>query len=611
MFGFSHSILKKLKNRLLPPAAGQPFGQTKASNQSLAAGEAVSPVGHVYWSSLRNKYAGRPGFVIGNGPSLTVADLDCLKGEVTIASNKIYLAFDQTSWRPTVYSVADFLVMEKVRDEIFNHVSIVHCPPSGRSVFGDNKRIRVWNDLGPYSTDPSYPLFSDDVTYGLFGGYSITFQNLQIAVALGLNPIYIIGCNHYYAGEGDIKPDQKVAATQTNHFMPNYRQKGELVNPAPIEKMTEAFLSAARYAEQNGIEIINITRGGHLEAFPRASADDILNKKQVASKTQDQQNSENELVSVCIPTRNSEEFLEACLQSVADQDYPNIELIITDGESNDNTLAIIEKFRSKIDRMKVISEKPEGIYQGLNASIKAASGDFIYILMSDDTILPGGISAFKEALDTYPDCDIAHSQLKIIDAEGKETVGSWQSRPMQRFLGDLVNKWHMRVAPHDSVCVLALGNAYTSLTQMMVRASVYEKAGYFSCDHGPFGDYEWQMRACMHHSTIFIPKELATWRRHEKQASQNDRHFAGRLSGHFAEINERHFQNLCKKHPHLAALISESGVHRAYINDHERVRRAVDSGKYNGERIPGPEDVQLIKKVEHQIGLESLRISLE
>lgn len=566
---------------------------------------------YVYWSALKQKYAGRRGFVIGNGPSLKISDLNLIKNEISIASNKIYLSFDETEWRPTFYTVADYLVMEKIRNEIFEHVDLIHCPPSGKSLFDASEAVRYWNDLGPYSNDPQQPMFSDDLTYGMYGGFSITFQNLQLAVALGLNPIYILGCDHFYAGEKDIIPDQKVAASAVNHFSPKYRSEGELVNPAPIEKMTEAFESANLFAEQNGIEIINITRGGHLEAFPRKNADDILPKLPSADLQTNSHGNDRPLVSVCIPTRNSEEFLRDCLQSVVDQDYEHLEVIITDGKSTDATLDIIEEFRGCFGGFELISQEPLGIYQGLNSSLQAARGDYIYILMSDDTLMPNGISTFVRALEAHKSCDIAHSQLKVIDSAGREAVGSWQDRPMQKYLGDLIDEAHIRLAPHDAICTLALGSAYTSLTQMMVRKSVYERVGYFSCDHGPFGDYEWQMRACMHHSTVFIPQALATWRRHEKQASQDDRHFAGRLSGHFAEINERHFRNLTHAFPHLAALISQSGLHRAYINDHERVKRSVDSGNYKGQRIPGPEDVELIKRSEQAIGLSTLRVKIK
>ena len=61
---------------------------------------------------LKDIHKGGRGFIIGTGPSLQIEDLDLLKNEVTFACNKIYLAFNQTEWRPTYYSVLDILVAE-------------------------------------------------------------------------------------------------------------------------------------------------------------------------------------------------------------------------------------------------------------------------------------------------------------------------------------------------------------------------------------------------------------------------------------------------------------------------------------------------------------------
>ena len=69
----------------------------------------------VHFRSLKGKYAGRRGFVIGNGPSLCIDDLARLTDEITVASNQIYLAFDKTPWRPTFYTIEDAVLWDKIR----------------------------------------------------------------------------------------------------------------------------------------------------------------------------------------------------------------------------------------------------------------------------------------------------------------------------------------------------------------------------------------------------------------------------------------------------------------------------------------------------------------
>ena len=80
-------------------------------------------------------------------------------------------------------------------------------------------------------------------------------------------------------------------------------------------------------------------------------------------------------------TMNSEEVIEKAIESINKQTYKNYELIIVDGNSIDNTIEIIRKFDLNI---KVISENDEGIYDALNKGLKIASGDFVYVMGSDD-----------------------------------------------------------------------------------------------------------------------------------------------------------------------------------------------------------------------------------
>jgi hypothetical protein len=58
--------------------------------------------------------------------------------------------------------------------------------------------------------------------------------------------------------------------------LPNYRSPGEVVNPAPIAEMTRSYERARRFGRSNGIEILNATRGGHLETFPRVAFDALF-----------------------------------------------------------------------------------------------------------------------------------------------------------------------------------------------------------------------------------------------------------------------------------------------------------------------------------------------
>lgn len=119
--------------------------------------------------------------------------------------------------------------------------------------------------------------FSSDVGAGVYGGYTVTYENLQLAVHLGLNPIYLIGCDHFYAGSlGQEGRSPVTMDGAQNHFVPGYAASGEVMNPALISKMTKSYEWAHYYAQQHGVEIINASRGGFLNVFPRAELDTIL-----------------------------------------------------------------------------------------------------------------------------------------------------------------------------------------------------------------------------------------------------------------------------------------------------------------------------------------------
>jgi len=91
-----------------------------------------------------------------------------------------------------------------------------------------------------------------------------------------------------------------------------------------------------------------------------------------------------DLISVVIPVYNVEKYLDKCLNSVTKQTYKNLEIIIVDDETKDNSNEIIENYRKKDKRIKVIHQKNGGLSCARNSGIKKASGEYITFLDSDD-----------------------------------------------------------------------------------------------------------------------------------------------------------------------------------------------------------------------------------
>lgn len=221
-----------------------------------------------YWQSIKDKRKGKAGFVIGNGPSLKMDDLTKIHNLelISIASNKISLAFKETPWRPDYYTIADPLVWTKINKSIDENIKTVHIP-SHFDYKDCNAEVKYWKPLVNIFKKELSNIF-DNLSEGVFGGFTVTYKNIQMALHLGLNPIYIIGCDHYYPGDKGISTGELVENSGIhNHFSKDYKVSGDKTISAPIAKMTQAYEIARLYSDKKGVKIFNATKGGYLEVF--------------------------------------------------------------------------------------------------------------------------------------------------------------------------------------------------------------------------------------------------------------------------------------------------------------------------------------------------------
>ncbi len=236
---------------------------------------------HAELAALRNTYRGRRCFVIGTGPSLRIEDLDLLKNELTIASNKIYLAFDKTEWRPTFHTVSDLLVARN------NSRAISALPLKKivdirfRSLFSDDESFLYYLP-GPASKLDGKPMpFSERFDKSVTGGYTVTYINLQLAHFLGCREIYMIGIDFDYL----LPPTRKkstefgqimISRSEHNHFVPNYRMDGETWSHPRLDLQRLSFIQARDQLTPKGCRILNASRRSKLDVFPRADFDKLM-----------------------------------------------------------------------------------------------------------------------------------------------------------------------------------------------------------------------------------------------------------------------------------------------------------------------------------------------
>lgn len=130
---------------------------------------------------------------------------------------------------------------------------------------------------------------------------------------------------------------------------------------------------------------------------------------------------ERPLVSIVTPSYNSGKFLEECIQSVLFQDYPNVEHIIQDGMSTDQTKRILKKYQKPLYRklLKIFIEPDKGQSDGLNKALKRAKGEVILILNADDVLLPYACSWGAIHLKMNPKVAVVYGDEYIINENGK------------------------------------------------------------------------------------------------------------------------------------------------------------------------------------------------
>ena len=193
-------------------------------------------------------------------------------------------------------------------------------------------------------------------------------------------------------------------------------------------------------------------------------------------------------ISIITPTYNAERYFEQNIKSIISQKFENIEHIIVDSESTDDTIKIINNYRDHFS--KIIVEKDFGIYDGMNKGIMSAKGDIIGILNADDYYNNGALKLVSKTYEYSSKKDIIHGRMNIV------------YKNMQSLsLGDLSDK--------------AFKNGHFKLNHSatFVPKSIYDKLGLFDIKYKSGADREFLLRA-YHKNVKFlqIEKPLANFR---------------------------------------------------------------------------------------------------
>jgi len=125
------------------------------------------------------------------------------------------------------------------------------------------------------------------------------------------------------------------------------------------------------------------------------------------------------LVSIVIPVHNGEKYIKESIDSCLGQTYKNIEIIVVDDKSEDNTLNILKDYGDRITTVPV--EKQNGLGNVINIGIRKSKGKYIARMDADDIMYPTRIEKQVEYLESHPDCVAVGGQIDIIDENGNIT----------------------------------------------------------------------------------------------------------------------------------------------------------------------------------------------
>ena len=177
--------------------------------------------------------------------------------------------------------------------------------------------------------------------------------------------------------------------------------------------------------------------------------------------------------SIILATYNCEKTIKRAIDSILSQDFNDYEIIIIDGGSTDNTLAIIDNYESAVFGHRV-SEPDSGIYDAWNKGVSAAGGKWIAFLGADDYFERDALKVYHKYIEeTSVTLEYVSSRVNLVNSSGKIT----------RVIGKL---WSWRQF-RTYMCVAHVGS--------MHHHSLYQTYGFYNINYKIVGDYELLLRA--------------------------------------------------------------------------------------------------------------------
>jgi glycosyltransferase involved in cell wall biosynthesis len=212
-------------------------------------------------------------------------------------------------------------------------------------------------------------------------------------------------------------------------------------------------------------------------------------------------------ISLITPSLNQGQFIEETIQSVLSQNYPNLEYLVMDGGSSDNTIDVLKRYSNQL---KWISEKDTGQTNAINKGLRMASGDIVAYLNADDLLLPGTLLKIAQLFMEHPQTMWITGQCRIIDENNRE---------IRKLITAYKNLW-LRLS-HPSILLIT---DYISQPATFWRANLMSEMGYLDENLHYVMDYEYWLRLYTKYPPMFIPEYLAAFKIHPQSKTTSTGH---------------------------------------------------------------------------------------
>ena len=217
-------------------------------------------------------------------------------------------------------------------------------------------------------------------------------------------------------------------------------------------------------------------------------------------------------VVACLPAFNAAKFITQALEALEAQEYPNLEVLISDDASTDDTALICQSFAENSRTFRLIRQSHRlGWVNNVNALLAAAHAEYILITPHDDIIRPTYVTRLVQALEDNPHAVLAFSNMKITFLNG-DTPAREPLTSEYRELDDIREKLERakRAARYQLTCVTAWPNTLTVAYRGMFRSSAARRIGGMRKNlSGEFGaDWAWLLRLALLGEFIRIPAVL-------------------------------------------------------------------------------------------------------